>query len=116
METYEGNAVLMVEGEVLTDGRMVAIGALTWPDTPIPVRVDFGGDPIGTVDRIWREGNVVRAHWTSERPLAGLSAAIATRELEGDFFGDHFSIAKGEIAEVVPTSTPACERARFEES
>lgn len=113
--TYEGNATLMVEGEVLTDGRMVAIGALTWPDLPIPIRLDFGsGEVVGSVDRIWREGNVVRAHWTAERPLEDLAAAIGTKVQEGDFFGDHFSIASAQIAEVVPTSTPACEQARFE--
>lgn len=60
--------VLAIEGQQTGDGRIIAEGAITWVDPPLPLKVQHDGDGpdvlIGTIDTIERVGTEIRATGT----------------------------------------------------
>lgn len=64
-------ACLIVEGFRTTDGRAIAVGALTWRELPLPLAAQFanegghyGSVPVGTIETIYRDGNRILATGT----------------------------------------------------
>lgn len=62
-------ADIVPEGALTDDGRAMAPGALTWRDLPLTLMAmietteggHIGAEVSGRIDRIWREGNMVKA-------------------------------------------------------
>ena len=124
MATFLG--VLAVEGQPTTDGRLIAHGALRWPDHSVPLTADFGGKVIGEVSRIWRDGNLIRCEGTTFDSLdagQGLAVGCTIDKFEADMelatllSGDgEYRITSGEIGGAAITDEPAFLDARVEGS
>lgn len=61
-------SVLLVEGEPTSDGRLIEKGATTWRELPLSLLLQDttaaghdGAFVIGRIDRIWRDGDTIRA-------------------------------------------------------
>ncbi|MDR7492190.1 MAG: hypothetical protein QN122_12160 [Armatimonadota bacterium] len=75
-------AVLAPEGRVTDDGRAFARAALSWRDLPLPLMAQLetadghkGAQVAGRIDRIWREGDLVRAEGVFDASPFGLEVA-----------------------------------------
>lgn len=96
-------ATLCPEGVMTDDGRMFQEGSVTWRNLPLTLMAMLetqdghdGARVAGRIDRIWREGNLVRgegvfdesefgdeiARMVAEGVLRGVSVDIAIREYE----------------------------------
>ena len=97
-------AVLAVEGEPTEDGRMLAPGAITWRETPLPLMSlretgaggHEGAEVAGRIDEIWRDGSKLMgagvfdsgevgtetARLVRDQTLRGVSVDLAIREFE----------------------------------
>lgn len=72
------HGVLAPEGVPSGDGRMFAPEALTWRDLPLPMKAMFidddghkGSSISARIDRIWRDGNLIKAEGVFDFSEAG---------------------------------------------
>lgn len=63
--------VIAIEGRETTDGRLIAPGALTWSDGPIPIKTAYGlGDYVGKATNLRREDDgTITADIDIKRPV-----------------------------------------------
>jgi hypothetical protein len=89
---WEG--VIAVEGVPTGDGRQFAPNALRWQDLPLtltyqpPTHGGIAGDgfEVGTIDKIWRDGNLIRAEGTfdlEDPDAVKVAGKVARRVLRG---------------------------------
>jgi 2'-5' RNA ligase len=79
-------AVLCVEGEPTEDGRMLEAGSITWRDLPLSLGVMFetphsfeaSAEIGGRIDRIWRDGNLIRGEGVFTQDDVGRRAACCS--------------------------------------
>jgi hypothetical protein len=119
--------VLCYEGTPSIDGRVIAAGALTWPDRALTLTDRNGIEPVGKVTRIWRDGVVIRCEgWHEEIQDDGLAIATKIRKYElsdsellglpesaNPEDGPMFVLTDGEILSVAVTSEPTFLEARI---
>jgi hypothetical protein len=82
-------AVLCVEGEPTEDGRMLEAGSITWRDLPLSLGVMFetphsfeaSAEIGGRIDRIWRDGNLIRGEGVFTQDDVGRRAAQMVADL-----------------------------------
>lgn len=99
--------VLYVEGDTEADAtgdrRLIAPGAFTFPDLPIPLRyqdADWGDHDgavvVGTIDRIWREGRLVHGSGTFDEhsPRALDAARQAKKKIKAGISIDPRSVTR----------------------
>lgn len=112
---WEG--ILAVEGVPTGDGRQFAPNALTWADTPLPLRWNMedshGGMPttkavlVGRIDQIWRNpDNPLEIRGTGVFDDQGSNGAEALRLVQGQFLKglsiDPDDISEADIEYVYP--------------
>jgi hypothetical protein len=127
--TYPWAATLMREGETLPDGRRCEPGSIEWPELPLPLVTTFqagelGMEPIGRIDEVWRDGDLIRARGVADRDMtgdgAGMEVSIERYTLSSELFdlaaADDLKIAitKATLRAVCVIATPAYAGARFE--
>jgi 2'-5' RNA ligase len=82
-------AVLCVEGEPTEDGRMLEAGSITWRELPLSLGVMFetphsfeaSAEIGGRIDRIWRDGNLIRGEGVFTQDDVGQRAAQMVADL-----------------------------------
>lgn len=123
-EEFPFTATLIVEGEESTDGRTVAVGALTW-ETPIPLQdhglwTEGGSAIVGCITSIHRAGNLIRGSGSANKDVTGkpLAAEITIDEWEiGDALaedGGSVTVKKGTLRQVALVPVPAFPAARVD--
>lgn len=123
------HGVLAPEGIPSGDGRMFAPEALTWRDLPLPMKAMFvdddghkGSSISARIDRIWRDGNLIKAEgvfdfseagYESVRMLAesmwrGVSVDVDSAELALDAGDSNVTtFSKGRISAATICAIPA---------
>lgn len=79
--TIPWRGILAVEGHRTSDGRMIGPGALSWPVLPIPLE-DREGNIVGRVDRVERDGDLIRVEGEADVPVGratGLAAYVTVQ-------------------------------------
>lgn len=82
-DTWSG--VIAVEGTTTLDGRQVDVYGFHWEGLPLPLREGDGGQTIGTVDEIHRDGRLIRASGTFTQehgPHHGLGVDVTHASFE----------------------------------
>jgi hypothetical protein len=96
--------IIAIEGEPTGDGRLLAAGSLDWPDHPLALTHEIDGPQVGTVEEIWRDGDLIRAKGTIEDANLGhfhsVGVALQDPQAEGDFDGSFSVVTKATIREV----------------
>lgn len=118
-------ATLAPEGSLTDDGRAFAPGSITWRELPLTLMAmtetseggHIGAEVAGRIDRIWREGDLIRAEGVfdsgtygteiarlvGEGTLRGVSVDLAIHEYEigprSDWFDEQGNWAPQEPAE-----------------
>lgn len=109
--TMTWTGIIAVEGEPTGDGRLIAAGALTWPDHPLPLTHEIDGETIGTVEEISRDGDLIRASGTIKDASYGyihsVGVSLTDPQAEGDFDGSFSVVTKAEIREVAIVASAA---------
>lgn len=116
------NGVIALENVQTGDGRVIATGALEWPDLPLPLAWLDDGDQhvytdsapvIGTIETIERAGDEIRATGfidDLDDPMSAPGRAIAMMDAGSAPFGNRFGVSiDGDNWEVEVVATQATE-------
>lgn len=103
-------AVVAIEGQATTDGRIIEPGALTLPTAPVAlilIAAD-GWAVIGFADRIERDGHRIIASGIMHGDVAAPTgnAGIALRKPEAKRVAGVLSIRKAEVAAIYAGGDP----------
>lgn len=115
MPTWTG--VIAVENVLSQDGRLIEEGALEWDDEFGLVLLGDsgveGGNIVGLVRRVWREGRMIRASGTSNEFLevgSPLSVSVTGMEVSDDTTPMMLIVSKAQLRVVstTPSAWAAC--------
>jgi hypothetical protein len=110
-EALTWTGIIAIEGEPTGDGRLIAAGALSWPDHPLALTHEIDGHAIGTVEEIWRDGDLIRAKGTIKDTQLGhfhsVGVALEDPQAEGGFDGSFSVIIKATVREVAIVASAA---------
>lgn len=103
--------IIAIEGEPTGNGRLIANGALSWPDHPLPLTNEIDGAEVGTVEEIWRDGDLIRAKGTIKDDSFGyihsVGVSLEDPQAEGDFDGGFSVVTKAAIREAAIVAAAA---------
>lgn len=131
-DTIPWYGLLVPENERSGDGRSFSPGAVTWRELPLPLRwqkLDTGGHDgsftVGTIEKIWREGDDVMASGffvdtaeadeavglIMESALRGVSIDADMAEMAAEQEEGYVDFSKGRVSAATLVAIPAFHRA-----
>jgi hypothetical protein len=111
LPSHRWSGIIAIEGEPTGNGRLIANGALTWPEHDLPLTYEIDGRRIGSVEEIWRDGDLIRAKGSIQDATLGhvhsVGVSLEEPQAEGDFEGGFSVVTKAAIREVAIVAAAA---------